>query len=202
MKTVVINAGPKRRDNNAKLMKSAAEGAEMAGADVDYIDLYSLDLRGCMNCAICKQDGRTGKCYWRDEVSPLIENILAADCLLIGSPIFFSEPTSHYRALMERLIYCIVSYDVGNTFKGKINVGLFYTINFSKEYFEKSVRPNLKLSEDLFKMFNGEVVIYTSCNFTKRDLAKLDEDEVSLKEKEFSFDLDSAFEIGKKLSKI
>ena len=188
MKTVVINAGPKRRDNNAKLMKSAAEGAEMAGADVDYIDLYSLDLRGCMNCAICKQDGRTGKCYWRDEVSPLIENILAADCLLIGSPIFFSEPTSHYRALMERLIYCIVSYDVGNTFKGKINVGLFYTINFSKEYFEKSVRPNLKLSEDLFKMFNGEVVIYTSCNFTKRDLAKLDEDEVSLKEKEFSFD--------------
>ena len=199
MKTVVINAGPKRRDNNAKLMKSAAEGAEMAGADVDYIDLYSLDLRGCMNCAICKQDGRTGKCYWRDEVSPLIENILAADCLLIGSPIFFSEPTSHYRALMERLIYCIVSYDVGNTFKGKINVGLFYTINFSKEYFEKSVRPNLKLSEDLFKMFNGEVVIYTSCNFTKRDLAKLDEDEVSLKEKEFSFDLDSTFEIGKKL---
>ena len=202
MKTVVINAGPKRRDNNAKLMKSAAEGAEMAGADVEYIDLYSLDLRGCMNCTICKQDGRTGKCYWRDEVSPLIENILAADCLLIGSPIFFSEPTSHYRALMERLIYCIVSYDVGNTFKGKINVGLFYTINFSKEYFEKSVRPNLKLSEDLFKMFNGEVVIYTSCNFTKRDLAKLDEDEVSLKEKEFSFDLDSAFEIGKKLSKI
>lgn len=199
MKTVVINAGPKRRDNNAKLMKSAAEGAEMAGADVDYIDLYSLDLRGCMNCVICKQDGRTGKCYWRDEVSPLIENILAADCLLIGSPIFFSEPTSHYRALMERLIYCIVSYDVGNTFKGKINVGLFYTINFSKEYFEKSVRPNLKLSEDLFKMFNGEVVIYTSCNFTKRDLAKLDEDEVSLKEKEFSFDLDSTFEIGKKL---
>ena len=36
---MVINAGPKRRDLNAQLAKSAAKGAESVGSDVEYIDL-------------------------------------------------------------------------------------------------------------------------------------------------------------------
>ncbi len=135
MKTIVINAGPKRKGINAQLMKSAVEGAESVGAEVEYIDLYKLDLHGCMTCLICKKEGMAGKCYWRDELSPLIERILNADGLLIGAPIFFSNPTSHYMALLERLIYCIVSYDVGNSFRGKVNVGLFYTVNYPLDYF-------------------------------------------------------------------
>ena len=66
------------------------------------------------------------KCYWKDDLSPIIEKILNADTLLIGSQIFFNEPTSHYRALVERLIYCIVSYDRNYYYKGKVNVGIFY----------------------------------------------------------------------------
>lgn len=50
------------------------------------------------------------KC-WNDELSPLIERILDADCLFIGTPIYFGEPTSHFRALMERLCFCVLSCD-------------------------------------------------------------------------------------------
>lgn len=197
MKAVVINAGPKRRDHNAQLAKSSARGAESVGAEVEYVDLYKLDLCGCMNCAICKKEENVGKCYWRDEVSPLIERILDADCLLITVPIFFTEPTSHYRALIERLVYCIVSYKTGNTFKGKINVGLFYTLNYSVDYFEKSVRPNLKSSEDLFKMFNGNVQINSFRNITKRESEE--SDELDEKEKQFSLDLDKIFNVSAEL---
>ena len=41
MKAVVINAGPKRRDANAQLVKAAAKGAESAGASVKYVDLLT-----------------------------------------------------------------------------------------------------------------------------------------------------------------
>ena len=126
MKAIVINAGPKRKDSNAQLAKSAMKGAESAGADVEYVDLYKLDLCGCRNCSICKNDDKVGKCYWKDEVSPLIERILDSDCLIIASPIFFTEPTSHYRALIERLIYCIVSFKFMT----------YFTINF-KGFFSK-----------------------------------------------------------------
>lgn len=96
MKTVVINADPKRKGIAAQLMKSAAKGAESVGAEVRYVDLYKMDLSGCRICLICKNDEETCKCYWRDELSPLIEEIFDSDALLIGVPIFFSSPSSHY----------------------------------------------------------------------------------------------------------
>ncbi|MBQ8017064.1 MAG: flavodoxin family protein [Methanobrevibacter sp.] len=201
MKAIVINAGPKRKDINAQLAQSAADGAKSAGADVEYIDLYKLNLSGCRVCLICKNDEEICKCYWRDELSSVIEKILSSDCLLIAAPIFFSQPTSHFMALLERLIYCIVSYKSGNKFKGKVNVGLFYTINYSMDYFEKSVRPHIKQSEDLFKMLNGEVVIETFSNISKNVSSNSSDEELKAKQKQFNNDLNTVFEIGSKLSK-
>ena len=154
-----------------------------------------------MGCLICKQESKVCKCYWRDELSPLIERILDADSLLVAAPIFFSQPTSHYMAFLERLIFCIVSYDVGNAFKGNVNVGLFYTINYSKDYFEESVRPHLKQSEDILKMLNGKVVIDSFENTSKNIYAKSTDEELKLKDEQFERDLASVFEIGADLSK-
>ena len=72
LKTVVINAGPKRKDSNAQLMKYAAKGAESVGADVEYVDLYKLDLRGCMSCMICKQEAYECKYFCLDTESNII----------------------------------------------------------------------------------------------------------------------------------
>lgn len=170
MKAIVINADPKRKGVNAQLMKQAAKGAESAGAEVEYVDLYKLDLSGCRICLICKNDDEECRCYWRDELSPLIERIFDCNCLLVGAPIFFSNPSSHYMALLERLIYCMVSYRTGNKFRGRVNVGLFYTINYTRDYFEESVRPHLRQSEDVLKMLNGNVVIDTFSNISKNDI--------------------------------
>lgn len=201
MKAVVINAGPKRKDVNAQLAQSAAKGAESVGAEVEYFDLYGLDMSGCRVCLICKNDEDVCKCYWRDELSPVIESIFSADSLLVAAPIFFSQPTSQYMALLERLIYSMVSYETGNKFKGKINVALFYTINYPMEYFEKSVRPHIKQSEDLLGMLNGEVVIESFSNISRNVSSKSDEDELKLKEEQFHYDLSTVFEIAADLSR-
>lgn len=200
MKTVVINADPKRRGNTAMLMKSAVKGAESVGADADYIDLYKFDLSGCRVCLICKNDEDECRCYWRDELSPLIEKIFKSDTLLIGVPIFFSNPSSHYMAFLERLVYCMVSYKTGNKFKGKVNVGLFYTINYPKDYFEKSIKPHLKQSEDLLKMLNGNLVIESFYNISKNDKSSDEWEVLDSKEKQFESDLDRIFDISAMLS--
>ena len=101
MKTVVINADPRRKGVSGQLAKSAVKGAESVGSEVKYVDLYKLDLSGCRICTICKNDDEVCKCYWRDELSPLIEEIFAADSLIIATPIFMSNPSSHYMALLE-----------------------------------------------------------------------------------------------------
>lgn len=201
MKAVVINAGPKRKDVNAQLAQSAAKGAESVGAEVEYFDLYGLDMSGCRVCLICKNDEDVCKCYWRDELSPVIESIFNADSLLVAAPIFFSQPTSQYMALLERLIYSMVSYESGNKFKGKVNVALFYTINYPMDYFEKSVRPHIKQSEDLLGMLNGKVVIESFSNISRNVSSKSDEDELKLKEEQFHHDLSTVFEIAADLSR-
>ena len=180
MKTIVINADPKIKQEIGKLLKSAAEGAKSVGSEVEYFDLYKIDMRGCMICSICKKKNKESfKCYWKDDLSPIIEKILNADTLLIGSQIFFNEPTSHY--------------------KGKVNVGIFYSVISPKKHFEKNVRPHLKSTEDLFKMLNGEVKVYES--YKGMTSKKKTEDEIKEKEKEFELDLKNAFEIGVELSK-
>ena len=199
MKTIVINADPKRKGICAQLMKQALKGAESVGTEVEYVDLYKMDLSGCRICLICKRDEDICKCYWRDDFSPLIERIFDADCLLIGAPIFFSNPSSHYMAFLERLIYCMVSYKTGNKFKGKVNVGLFYTINYPMDYFEKSIRPHLKQSEDVLKMLNGKVVIDVFSNISKNDISK-GSDIVEAKEKQLLSDFDKIFDIAADLS--
>ena len=190
MKTIVINADPKRKGINARLMKSALKGAESVGAETQYVDLYKMKISGCRVCLICKNDEDVCKCYWRDELSPLIEDIFSCDCLLIGVPIF----------LLERLIYSLVSYQIGNKFKGKVNVGLFYTINHPRGYFEKSIKPHLKASEDLLEMLNGEVVIDSFSNISKNMYANKSEEEIRKKEKQLELDLEKVFYTAGRLS--
>lgn len=210
MKTIVINASPRRKWNTAQLMKEAAKGAESVGAEVEYIDLYKLDLHGCMSCLICKKmEKERCKCYWNDDMSPLIEKILDADNLIIGSPIYLSEPTSHYRALLERLIFCILSYDNHSSYyEGKVNVALFYTMNAPKDYYETMMKQYLESSAQVFNMLNGEVEIYPVFNtlqvndYSKYSMAAFDEKNKKLNhEKQFPIDLETAFEIGARLSK-
>ena len=179
MKTVVINASPRRKWNTAQIMKEAAKGAESVGAEVEYIDLYKLDLHGCMSCLICKKaDNERCKCYWKDELSPLIERILDADTLLIGSPIYFNE------------------------------VGLFFTMNAPEDYYETMMEDYLQSSSQVFGMLNGEVKIYPVFNtlqvndYSKYAMGAFDEEDKKLsREKRFPVDLDAAFKIGAELSK-
>ena len=79
MKAIVINADPKRKGTNAQIMKSAVEGAKSVGAEVEYVDLYKLDFSGCRVCLICKREGMSCKCHWRDELSALIEKLRVRD---------------------------------------------------------------------------------------------------------------------------
>ena len=100
-----------------------------------------------------------GKCYWRDDLTEVIEKILDADALLIGSPIYFGQPTSEFRALVERLIFCIMSYDDGSSyFTGNVNVGIFYTMNAPLDFYEQAMKESLSSTEFLFSFLNGEIV--------------------------------------------
>ena len=210
MKVIIINASPRKNWNTAQLLKSAQEGAKSVGADTEYIDLYDLNFTGCRSCLACKRKNvQRCKCYWKDDLSPLIDKILQSDTLLIGSPIYLSNTTSQFNALFERLIFVILSYDdYSSYFKGKLNLGIFYTMNASKQFYEQNLKPLFKNQINMASFFNGKVETYASCDilqvsdYGKYSMAGFNEEhKKQVRETQFPKDLQEAFNIGVKLGK-
>lgn len=106
MKVIGINGSPRKQWNTATLVGKALEGAASAGAEVEMINLYAQTFKGCISCFACKRKGSktNGLCAVRDELTPILQKCLAADAIVVGSPVYFSYPTSYTRAFLERLL--------------------------------------------------------------------------------------------------
>lgn len=207
-KTLVLNASTRKAWNTAKLLKSAAEGARITGSEVEYIDLYDLSFTDCRSCMLCKRKGAERcRCYWKDDLSPIIDKIFPADVLLIGTAIYLGRPTSRYFEVMERLQFCALSYDdYSSYFTGKVNVGLFVSMNASKEFYDRLYKDAFEGYARELEMLNGEVCLYPCfdtlqvADYSKYSTAGFDGERKKLsREKNFPKDLENANKIGQML---
>lgn len=113
-KIVVVNAGPRKGWNTDTLLKEAANGAEEAGAEILWFDLFRLEkYTGCISCFGCKKEKNKGRCVCQDGLTAVLDAIREADGLILGSPNYLSEMTASFRALYERLIFQSLTYNVG-----------------------------------------------------------------------------------------
>ncbi|MEI3376292.1 MAG: flavodoxin family protein [Coriobacteriales bacterium] len=172
MKTLILNASPRKDWNTARLLRQAEQGAREAGADVEYVDLYDLSFTGCHSCLLCKlKDARRCHCFWKDDLSPLIDKAFAADALIIGTPIYFGDVTSQFHALSERLRFVALSYDdFGSYFEGAVNLGVILTMNVAPERYEGEYKGKLAGQFDgIARFLNGDVRVLPVCDTLQVD---------------------------------
>ena len=136
-KIIIIDGGPRRNMNTAQMLQKVAEGALSLGDSIDVktIRLYNLDYKGCMSCMTCKIKGRVSNvCKFKDELTPVLEEIAQADALVLGSPIYFGEVTGQMRTFLERLAFPWLSYnDYSMTAPKRMPVLLVETMNGMQE---------------------------------------------------------------------
>lgn len=208
MKILILNGSPRKNWNTAMMLKEAQKGAESAGAETEYIDLFDLTYTGCRSCLACKRkDADRCKCFWKDDLSPVIERIFAADALIIGSPIYLGDITSQVHGLIERLHFCALSYDdYSNYFKGRVNVGIILTMNAPKIFYNTVYKRRAKEVAKSLKMLNGSVEVYASCDtlqvsdYSKYSMAGFNEaHKKDMRKKQFPKDLKEAYLMGERL---
>ncbi len=57
---VIVNGSPRKNWNTAKMCESFANGVKEAGGEVEIINLYDIDFKGCRSCFACKlKNGKT-----------------------------------------------------------------------------------------------------------------------------------------------
>lgn len=137
MKVIGINGSPRRGWNTSTLVKDALDGAESAGAEVEMVDLYDLDYSGCRSCFGCKRIGlEDHRCFVKDGLTDVLDRMRAADAVVVGSPVYYSEVTAGTVACLERFFfpYSTYSTDPATFCPRRIPTGFIYTMNAGPEY--------------------------------------------------------------------
>ncbi len=105
MNVVAFNGSPNPGGNTAILLRHVLAELEGEGIATELIHAGVDGLVGCNDCGVCVTRG-DGRCAIDDDpVNGWIERMIAADGILIGSPVYYANCTAATQALMERCGY-------------------------------------------------------------------------------------------------
>lgn len=96
---LAINGSPRRRGNTEALLSAIAKGAAAMGVEIAAVRVSDLDIHPCIGCGGCE---KTGECVLEDEMTPLYPKILAADRIILASPIYFYGITAQAKGFVDR----------------------------------------------------------------------------------------------------
>lgn len=102
MKVVAFNGSPRRDGNTAILVGRVCAGLEGQGIGTEQVSLVGMPLRGCIACGRCAVE-RNGCCAVQDDAAnDCIEKMVAADGIILASPVYFQDVTAEMKALIDR----------------------------------------------------------------------------------------------------
>jgi multimeric flavodoxin WrbA len=99
MTVLGIAASPRRGGNSDFLLEQALEGAAQAGAKVERIIAARLEIGPCIACDGCWEAGR---CVVQDEYQMVYPKLLAAERIILASPIYFMAISAQGKLLIDR----------------------------------------------------------------------------------------------------
>ena len=153
MKILILMGSGRKAGNTAALLKPFTQELISGGAEVETVWLYDRDIRPCVACRTCQKDWTAFGCCIEDDVQSIAEQILAADLIVLATPIYSFFCTPPMKALLDRLVYCMNKYYGGEKgpalWEGKA-VALLMTCGYRPEkgcdLFEEAMRRYCKHS--------------------------------------------------------
>lgn len=121
---VVAFIGSARKDGNTKaLVAHVVAELEAEGIECEVLELAGKRCHGCTACMKCAET-KDGSCTGiRDFISEeCIPRALAADGIIIASPVYFADVTAETKALIDRLGYA--TRQGGNHLARKLGSGV------------------------------------------------------------------------------
>ena len=98
-KILAINGSPRKRGTTAALLLEVLSHAE---GEKRIIHLADLKIGYCFGCLHCMQ--HKGECVQKDDMKCLIQDMLRADALLIGSPNYYYCVSGLLKNMIDRSI--------------------------------------------------------------------------------------------------
>ena len=102
-KNVLILAGSPRRGGNSDLLCDAfLRGAQDAGNAVEKIFLQDKRIGFCSACGVCYMERKP--CVQDDDVAEIVDKMVAADVIVMSTPVYFYAMGGQMKTLIDRTI--------------------------------------------------------------------------------------------------
>jgi multimeric flavodoxin WrbA len=122
MKAVAINGSPRKGGNTETLLKQALAPLAAAGWETELVQVGGAPIRGCRACYECFEK-KNARCSQKDELfDRVMQKMVAADAILLGSPTYFTDVSAEMKALMDRA--GLVAVANGGLFRGKLGAAV------------------------------------------------------------------------------
>ncbi len=99
VRVIGIAGSPRRGGNTETLLDRFLAGARSAGADINKIVAPDLDVGPCTACEGCWVDGH---CITSDDYQTVCEELIAADVIVLASPLYFWNVPSQVKTFIDR----------------------------------------------------------------------------------------------------
>jgi multimeric flavodoxin WrbA len=98
---LVLSASPRIGGNSDTLCDQFIKGAEASGNTVEKIYVHNQAIGYCMACYACK---KTGACIQRDDMSAILDKLVAADVIVLATPVYFYTMNGQLKTLIDRTL--------------------------------------------------------------------------------------------------
>jgi multimeric flavodoxin WrbA/putative sterol carrier protein len=97
---VAVNGSPHAgMGNTARMLEMLRQPLAELGCGLKVIMLCEQEIEYCTGCAVCMEKGQ---CWISDDHHAIVEHLLAADGVILASPVYFLHVTAQMKAFLDR----------------------------------------------------------------------------------------------------
>ncbi len=103
MNILMLQGGARKKGNTAFVLGLVEEKLKKKGHEVTTIFLHGKNLNGCMGCGACKKKPDEIGCVQKDDVGPILQEMLTSDAIVFSSPLYFWGVNAQLKAVIDRM---------------------------------------------------------------------------------------------------
>ncbi|MCL5261025.1 MAG: flavodoxin family protein [Gammaproteobacteria bacterium] len=107
-KVIAFNGSPRKDGNTAHLLRVVLAELEKNGIATEEIHVGAKQIQGCLGCMQCYVHKNKHCVLKNDPVNAWIDKMIAADGIILGSPVYCADLSGQIKTFMDRtsLVAC------------------------------------------------------------------------------------------------
>ena len=103
MKVLLINGSPNEHGCTYTALSEVMSTLQKHGIETELLYLGKKPVAGCIACMKCFE---TGHCFRDDAVRDIQSRLSEFDAIVLGSPVYYAQPSGQIVSFCQRLFFC------------------------------------------------------------------------------------------------